>query len=160
MIGIGNEYRSDDGAGVVVARRIRKRAPSSCVVCETGGEGTALMELWRHADDVILIDAVSSGAAPGTIHTFHPSGQPLPTEPVLFSSHAFGLVQAIEISRVLNELPRQMIIYGIEGENFEMGTELSPAVQESLNDAVDKALTHISTVQQTILSSPCSDVLT
>jgi len=148
VIGIGNEYRSDDGAGVVVARRIREMAPSSCVVCETGGEGTALMELWRHADDVVLIDAVFSGAAPGTIHTFHPSRQPLPTELFPFSSHAFGLVQAIEISRVLNELPRQMIIYGIEGENFEMGTELSPAVQESLDDAVDKALTHISTYRK------------
>ena len=138
MIGIGNEYRSDDGAGIIVARRISERALSSCAVYEAGGEGTALMELWRHADDVILIDAVSSGAAAGTIHTFHPVEQPLPTGLFPYSSHAFGLAQAIEMSRVLNELPRQMIVYGIEGENFEMGTELSPAVQDSLDGVVEK----------------------
>jgi len=96
------------------------------------------MELWRHADDVVLIDAVFSGAAPGTIHTFHPSTQPLATGLFLCSSHAFGLAQAIEVSRVLNELPRQMILYGIEGENFELGTELSPAVQASVDDVVSK----------------------
>ena len=61
VIGIGNEYRRDDGAGLVVARRIRAAAPG-LRVREESGEGAALIEAWRGAEIVVLCDAVHSGS--------------------------------------------------------------------------------------------------
>jgi hydrogenase maturation protease len=67
VIGVGNEYRRDDAVGLIVARRLRELSPRNVTVIEESGEGTNLMESWTGADMVILIDAASSGARPGTI---------------------------------------------------------------------------------------------
>jgi hydrogenase maturation protease len=136
VIGIGNRYRSDDAAGLLVARRLKDQSISSCEVYEEGGEGTSLMELWKGAQRVVVIDAVQSGAAPGTIHRFHASQHPLPTPIFRDSTHAFGLTEAVELSRALNQLPSDLVIYGIEGEYFNAGTEPSPAVLNGIEELV------------------------
>ena len=45
------------------------------------------------------------------------------------STHAFGVAEALELARALNRLPPCLLIYGIEGKNFAMGTGLSPEVR-------------------------------
>ena len=67
MIGIGNAYRSDDSAGLIAARRVKEQVSEDYSVIEHTSEGAALMELWKGADRVIVMDAVRSGAAPGTV---------------------------------------------------------------------------------------------
>src|SRR5512145_3075445 len=121
IIGIGNEYRSDDAAGLIVARRLKERLADSVKVIEQSGDGAALMEAWRGAETVIIFDAVMSGAAAGTIHRFDVSAQPLPKSGFRCSTHAFGVAEAIELARALGELPRSLIVYGIEGNNFAAG---------------------------------------
>ena len=49
VIGVGNAYRHDDAAGLVVARHLKDQTHSSCEVHEHVGEGTGLMELWKCA---------------------------------------------------------------------------------------------------------------
>ena len=68
IIGMGNDYRSDDGVGRVVARRLRAESLDEVGILEETVEGAALIEAWRGADFVILVDAVHSGAslAPST----------------------------------------------------------------------------------------------
>lgn len=70
IIGVGNEYRSDDAVGLLVARRLRELTLNNARVVEESGEGARLMKSWRDVDNVILLDAVFSGAKPGTIHRF------------------------------------------------------------------------------------------
>jgi hydrogenase maturation protease len=136
VIGIGNPYRSDDAAGLVVARRLKERSINGCEVHELGGEGTSLMDLWKGAQRVVVIDAVQSGASPGTIHRFHATLQHLPAPIFRDSTHAFGLIEAIELSRTLQQLPPNLVIYGIEGQNFDAGTGLSQTVLDRVNDLV------------------------
>jgi len=138
VIGIGNEYRHDDAAGLVVARRIKERAPGGCEVYEHIGEGTALMQLWKYADRVLVIDAVRSSSPAATIHCVEASRHPLPAGVFRDSTHAFGLVEAIELSRTLKELPSSFVVYGIEGENFKAGIGLSPPVQNGINKLLEK----------------------
>jgi hypothetical protein len=38
----------------------------------------------------------------------------------------------------MKQLPANLVIYGIEGQNFEAGTGLSPAVLGAVNDLVEK----------------------
>ncbi len=145
VIGIGNAYRSDDAAGLMVARRLQEQSIGSCEVHEQVGEGTALMELWKGAQQVVVIDAVQSGAAPGTIHRFQANLHPLPAAMFRHSTHAFGLIAAIELSRALNQLPPNLIIFGIEGENFDPGTVLSRAILKGVNDLVEDVRQEIET---------------
>jgi hydrogenase maturation protease len=141
IIGIGNEYRGDDAAGLIVARRLKEGLTDSAIVIEQGGDGAALMEAWRGAETVIIIDAVMSGAAPGTIHRFDANAQPLPKDAFRLSTHAFGVAEAIELARALGELPRGLIVYGIEGKNFTAGVGLSSEIENAVGEAARQALT-------------------
>jgi len=132
VIGVGNEYRGDDGAGIAVARLLRNQLPSQVRILEQSGEGTSLLDSWRAAASVVLVDAVQSGAAPGTIHRFDASQAPVPAGLFPCSTHAFGVAEAIEMARALHELPSRMVVYGIEGADFADGNGLSPAVQRAV----------------------------
>ena len=138
IIGIGNEYRSDDAVGLVVARALQTRKFPHVSILEATGEGTALMEAWKGSDAVILVDAVISEAPAGTIHQL--DAQTGPILPGLFalSTHAFGAAEAIELARVLGNLPARLVIYGIEGKHFVAGTNLSPAVERAVHETVEQ----------------------
>jgi len=141
IIGIGNEYRCDDAAGLIVARRLKERLAGSFTVLEQSGDGAALMEAWQGAETVIIIDAVMSGAAPGTIHRFDASAQPLPKDAFRCSTHAFGVAEAIELSRALSELPQSLVVYGIEGKKFAAGVGLSSEVEKAVGEVARRAHT-------------------
>jgi hydrogenase maturation protease len=144
VIGIGNAYRSDDAAGLIAARRVREQMSERGSVIEHTGDGAALMELWKDADLVIVIDAVRSGAAPGTVSRFDAAPRPLPASMFRDSTHAFGLAEAVELSRALKQLPRRLIVYGVEAKNFEAGTNLSPAIEFALQAVVERVLQELS----------------
>ena|ERR1700751_1177942 len=143
VIGIGNVYRCDDAAGLVAARLLKEQVPK-CSVIEHTGEGAALMELWKDVDCLIVIDAVRSGARPGTVSRFDATLGPLPGLMFRDSTHAFSLVEAVELGRALNQLPRHLVVYGVEGRNFDAGTNLSPAMQFAIEDVVERVLREIS----------------
>lgn len=145
LVGIGNDYRRDDAAGRIVARRLKTRTPPDVEILEETGEGTALLEAWRGAEDVFLIDAVQSGALPGTLHRIDVWTQPLPASLFRHSTHAFGIAEAVELARVLHQLPPRLIIYGIEGERFDAGVGLSPAVEKAVAEVETRLREEIGT---------------
>jgi hydrogenase maturation protease len=143
VIGIGNEYARDDAAGLLVARELKSETREGVEVLEQSGEGAALMELWKGADLVIVIDAARSGAMPGTIHRFDAIRRPLPAQPFRSSTHAFGLYEAVETARSLSQLPPALIIYAIEGCDFAAGVGLSAQVESAIPAAVSAVRGHL-----------------
>lgn len=131
VIGVGNRYRSDDAAGLLVTDELKARLPNSFEIIEQSGDGAELIEWWRDAGRVFIIDAVFSGAAPGTIFRYDANSGSVPRAHFECSTHAFGIAEAVELARSLGRLPSHLIIYGIEGESFASGTAVSPAVEES-----------------------------
>ena len=131
IIGVGNSYRSDDGIGISVLHRLREQVPGEIRTLEATGEGTALMESWKDAAAVIMVDAVRSGAPPGTIHRLDAHAGQIPKRFFHYSTHAFGIAEAIELSRALGLLPRRLVVYGIEGKSFAAGVGLSTEVEQA-----------------------------
>jgi hydrogenase maturation protease len=129
LVGIGNEFRRDDGAGIFAARRIKGQKFPLITIKEEAGEGTALMEAWNKADAVILVDAVSSHRRPGTIDRLDLRSMAVPKSVRLFSTHAFGVAQAVELARSMGTLPAKVVLLGVEGEDFSPGSGLSSSVQ-------------------------------
>ena len=74
VVGVGNAWRSDSGAGPAVARALGD--DPRVLVHE--GEPIGLIEAWAGADEVVVVDAVSSGAPAGTVHRLDPVAAPLP----------------------------------------------------------------------------------
>lgn len=145
IIGVGNEYRGDDAAGLIVARQLRQQLPDAIQVIEQSGEGAALMETWKNAAHVILIDAVQSGAAAGTVFRFEAHQQAIPTKFFHYSTHAFSVAEAVELARALNQLPERLIVYGIEGKNFNAGVGLSAEIEKVTPEVMDRTIREIQT---------------
>ncbi|MBZ5608469.1 MAG: hydrogenase maturation protease [Acidobacteriia bacterium] len=137
IIGCGNPDRADDAAGILVARRLRELGLDSM---EHSGDGFALLDLWQGADDVVLVDAMLSGAPPGTITVWDPASQPAGAPGYCCSTHAFGPAEAIELGRALGRLPSRIRVYGIEASGFDTGG----APRAEVLDAVDRVVNELS----------------
>jgi hydrogenase maturation protease len=136
VIGIGNAWRSDDSVGLVVARRLREGLPESIEVLEREGEPTALIETWTDAGALWLVDAVASGAEPGTVHRVDASREDLSGRFDGGSTHHVGLGETIAMARALGRLPDRVVVFGIEGGRFELGEELTPLVASAVPEVV------------------------
>jgi hydrogenase maturation protease len=143
VIGVGNEYASDDAAGLLVARRLKQAGPRDFATREESGEGASLIEAWKGVAHVIVIDAVRSGGEPGSLHRMDTSAVALPAESFRGSTHAFGLYEAVELARSLGQLPQRVIVFGIEGQNFAAGRSVSVAVERAINPAARTVLNEI-----------------
>jgi hydrogenase maturation protease len=137
IIGCGNPDRADDGAGLLVARRLRELGFDAV---EHSGDGFALLDLWQGSDDVILVDALVSGGTPGTIQVWDPESQPATAPDYRCSTHVFGPAQAIELGRALDRLPGRIRVYGIEAANFDVGG--APGAE--VLSAVDRVVSELS----------------
>ena len=140
IIACGNRQRRDDGAGILVAEHLRKLGIEA--VTRTG-EAAELIEAWKGTDDVIVVDAVATGAPAGTVHAWD-GRRLLSSRGATASTHGFGVAEAIELARVLNRLPRRLRVYGIEGRRFEPGAEISPEVQGAVEEVVRRIIADVS----------------
>lgn len=131
VIGIGNRMRGDDAAGLRVIERLAVESTTAMECLALEHIALELYEAWRDRDAVLVVDAATSGHDPGTVHRFDARVEALPVRISRFSSHGFGLHEAIELARALDRLPSRLIVYTIEGESFIDGAALSPPVEEA-----------------------------
>jgi hydrogenase maturation protease len=144
VIGVGNEYRRDDGFGpAVVATLAEPRAtdplPSTVDLAVSDGEPTRLIDLWTGADLAVVVDAVRDGSDHGG-HRY---------ELVLdelaglaggrsASSHGIGLGSTVELGQALGRLPRQLVVLAVGGSEFGFGTGLTPEVAAAVEPVVQR----------------------
>ncbi len=136
VIGVGNDWRGDDAAGLLVARRLAAMQLPGVTVCTVAQPGPELLDLWRRYAYVVLVDAVVTGSPPGTVHVFDVTATPLPATLRVRSSHAFGLAQAVELARALGALPPRLLLYGIEIGSYEQGAAVSSPVLRTVSKPV------------------------
>ncbi|HIJ61379.1 MAG TPA: hydrogenase maturation protease [Rhodospirillaceae bacterium] len=134
VIGIGNPWRRDDGAGPAVAARLDGRARTLTLL----GSGADLIEAWHDAKRVVVIDAMRSGASPGTLRRFDAQAGPLPAGAFRCLGHRFGLPEAIEMARVLGCLPSRLEVWGIEAGDLGRGPGLTAEVEEAVSRLADE----------------------
>lgn len=140
IVGIGNRYRGDDGLGCFIVDELKKQVTHDVEVIEHNGDPASLIDLWQGRSQVILIDAVSSGAEIGTIHYVDLRQQALPDTFQRYSTHALGVAEAVELARVLGKLPPYIIFWGIEGENFETDAQQSVRLRQAITALQDRVL--------------------
>ena len=139
VIGVGNEFRRDDGAGLAVVARLRDLAPPGVRLVITDGEPVRLIEAWTGADLAVVVDAVRAvPPRPGTVHRFvvdRPgagAGRPA-------SSHGLGLDDAVSLALALDRMPGRLIVHAIEAADLSQGPGLTPPVAAAV-DTVASAI--------------------
>jgi hydrogenase maturation protease len=134
VIGIGNADRGDDAAGLLAVRAIRTADPA-IPVGESRGEPAALIDAWRGAEAVYLVDCCTASRQSGTVHRFAAHEAPLPEQLGAVSSHGIGLGTTIELARALDALPGSLIVFAIEGACFDAGVPPSAVVTRAAGQA-------------------------
>lgn len=142
VVGIGNPFRGDDAAGLHAARRVREARPGLRVL-EWTGDLLELFDTLGSESAAILIDAVSSGAAPGTLLRWDAGRRPLPEHGPRASTHAFSVATAVELARAVGRLPASVVVHGIEGACYDDGAPLSPAVADRLAELVTRIIAEV-----------------
>jgi hydrogenase maturation protease len=131
VIGVGNPYRLDDGVGPAVVDLLERRHVEGVTLTRSLGEATELIDLWTGADLAILVDAVlAEPAHPGRVHRLVVHRPPTERARAA-SSHGMDLGEAVELARVLDRLPGELVLYAIEVDRVGYGEGLSAPVSDA-----------------------------
>lgn len=143
VVGLGNDDRGDDGAGLEAARRLAPLLAGRAEVRAHPGEPVDLIDTWGDAELLVLIDAARTGRAAGTLQRFEPGAGGLPDGRLGPSSHAFDLLVAVRLSDALGTSPGRTVVHAIEGERFGFGATRSRAVERALPLLLDRVLDEV-----------------
>jgi hydrogenase maturation protease len=134
VIGCGSP-RGDDAVAWEVIRRLGDTPLAAGVNLHAVEGGHQLIDRLDGRGTLLLIDAISSGAGPGTIHRF--DWPDLPIELLRpGSTHDLGPGEALRIAATLGMLPPRVVVWGIEATNFGPHEGLDPAVAAAVPELV------------------------
>ncbi|MGD0700543.1 MAG: hydrogenase maturation protease [Trebonia sp.] len=149
VVGVGNEFRRDDGAGPAVIALLRARQPgdaslSGVTLALSDGEPGRLIDLWEGAGLAVVIDAVRDPTMPPG-HTRQlaagglagPAGGLAGPAGGAASSHGIGLGDTVELARVLGRLPARLTILAVVGRDFGFGTGLTAEVSAAVGELAE-----------------------
>jgi hydrogenase maturation protease len=143
ILGLGNPLVTDDSVGLRVAAELRKRL-AGCPDVEVDEDywgGLRLMERMVGYDRAIVIDAIQTGARPGTIHRLSPGSVPTQRSA---SVHDVNLSTALALGRQAGlRLPSDeaILLVAVEAEDIlTFGDQCTPAVQAAIAPAVQVVL--------------------
>jgi len=134
VIGCGNTNRSDDGVGVFVAqnlkRHLQQRPHPDVRVFDAGTAGLEVMFQARGADQLIIVDASTSGSQAGAIFKV-PGGELEGDADIRVGLHEFRWQHALAAGRKIfgAAFPAEVSVFLIEAQSLDFGLELSAPVR-------------------------------
>ena len=139
IVGLGNPILGDDGAGWKVAEEVKKQItphPSVTVEFLSLG-GISLMEHLIGYERAILIDAMASDHAPGSVTTSNLTQTPDVSAFHTTSAHDTSLQNALELGKVMGAaLPEQITVVGVATNHvYDFSEELSLPVAQAISTA-------------------------
>ena len=148
VLGIGNEWSADDGAGPEVVRRVRSQwqhqgrgADQQVEFTVMARPDLSLLDRIAGYSHLIVVDAIVSHSPPGTIHREIWEPGALAARGVQrASSHGFGVRELLEMAAVMDKLPENVELWGIEIASTEPGQGLSREVAEAVDGVVESLM--------------------
>jgi hydrogenase maturation protease len=143
VLGLGNLMRTDDAAGMLALRRLAADAgfPRDVEVVEGETLGLDLLHDVFGVSHLLVLDAVDTGAAPGTLTRFE--GQEVIDLPTSRSVHLLGLSDLIQVLRLMGAPAMEIVLLGVQPESTEWGTVLTAAVDAAQAGLVEAALAQL-----------------
>jgi hydrogenase maturation protease len=131
VIGVGNPFRRDDGAGTAIAAMISERDLPGVRVVSCDAEPSRLLDAWADTDLAIVVDAMHCARpVPGQVHRReHPQDWP---QTGAASTHGLGIAQAVRLGQLLDAMPRRLVLYAVEAQDYGYGPGLSAEVSAAL----------------------------
>lgn len=144
VLGMGNSLRRDDGAGVHAIRYLQTNYPPlpDVELMDGGTLGFTLAAPISDTERLIVIDATNLAAAPGTVRLFEGAAMDglLLNGKKRTTAHEAGLVEVMLMTQLMDTVPRQRALIGIQPETLELGEDTSAAVRRAIPAVCDLVL--------------------
>ena len=154
VIGVGNLLMSDEGVGIHVVRELVSRyaIPEEVQVLDGGTLGMDLLYYLEGVDQVLIIDAVETGEAPGTIIRLEGNDVPAFLS-VKMSPHEIGIPDMLAAAKLKDIFPKSLILIGIQPEKIEISTELTETIQNSIDALLNFTIEQLEAWGHTVSAS-------
>ncbi len=142
VLGCGNTLMGDDGVGIRVVERLQEmKLPENVEIIEAGVGGMSILSWIEDADKAVIVDAVQTGnEPPGTVYEFTDRELP-PSDMFMLSLHDLNLVDTINVGRIVQKMPGEIVIIGVEVKRVaEFTKELTPEVEGAIPEVLDLVL--------------------
>ena len=133
VLGVGNIILTDEGAGVRAVEALERdwKLPENVLAIDGGTSGMEMIEELSNVDFLVILDVVKTGAAPGTVVKI--AGKDIP---VFFrkklSPHQIALPDVLASLELLDAMPKEIVVLGVEFISLELGMEMTPTVAEKV----------------------------
>jgi len=141
VLGLGNSIMTDDGFGVEVVKTLSSRYHfrGEVRLVDGGTLGLDLLPFLEDVESLLIIDALDMHDEPGRI--FRLQGEEVPRAfASKLSVHQMGLQDLLAVAELQGHVPNRLVVWGVQPESIEIGTELSRAVESAVEPIVQKVL--------------------
>lgn len=141
IIGVGNILMQDEGIGPKVAEFLKDNYTfdPDIEIIDGGTLGLELLPYIEKYKKLIIVDVVDFGKEPGFIKILR--GEEIP--PYLrtkLSAHHVGVQDLIEVARIMNFLPEELVLIGIQPQSIDLGLDLTPTLADKLKELINEVL--------------------
>ncbi len=139
VLGVGNLLLSDEGLGLHVVQRLQERyaLPAEVQVLDGGTLGMDLLYYLEGCQTLLIVDVVETGRPSGSLIRLE--GEAVPSFlSIKVSPHQVGIPDMLFAARLKGIDPPDIVLWGVQPESFEIGLELSSAVEAQVDVLVEK----------------------
>lgn len=133
IIGVGNPLRRDDGIGLELLDFLKKQKTMfsrNVEFVDAGTSGMKLLHLLARFDTVLIVDAVDFKGNAGETRLFT-LAEIQKKKPLMYTStHEPDIIDALALSKQLNELPCRLYVFGVQPYDVSFGIGSSEQLKE------------------------------
>jgi hydrogenase maturation protease len=145
IMGVGNILLRDEGIGVHVVKRLKEMSlPENVEVLDGGTAGLELVDFMENRRKLIVIDAVKNGERPGTIYRLTEKNLKIKPKAIM-SFHEIDFLDALYMSEVMKNRPKEVIVIGVEPKDMSDGLDLSPEIEERIPRIIEIVMEELKT---------------
>jgi hydrogenase maturation protease len=143
LLGLGNLMRTDDAVGMLTLHTLAESnlLPPEVRIIEGGTLGLDLLDSLRGISHLLVLDAVETGATPGTLKRFE--GQEVDDLPVSKSVHLLGFSDLMGALRLMDAAPAEVVLLGVQPASTDWGTVLTPEVKPARHALMQSVLAQL-----------------
>ena len=141
VLGVGNVLMADEGVGPHAITTLERRfeTPGETLFIDGGCSAMELLDDMAGADLLLIVDAVASGKAPGTLVRLE--GEEVPRFfTTKLSPHQVGIADVLATLSMIDEPPKETIIIGVEPSELTLRMELSAPVAAAMPSVIDEVV--------------------
>ena len=152
ILGIGNVLLTDEGVGVRALKELERRYiyPENVELLDGGTAGIELLRHIRNRDYLIIIDAMKWNQKPGTVARVEGDDVPAAFR-TRISPHQLGLSDLLAAAMLTDELPKNLVLFGVEPESLDIGLDLTDTVEASLEKLTGAIIDELRSIDCTIV---------